>query len=287
MSLPALAGLPIRRTSNIINPNTRICAMVYGPPKVGKTTMAATMHEWCMKEYGKPALVIPFEATDGGGVSAIQAFDVPWVQPTNLKETEAILRALQTDETYAAIIIDNLSDLVKNIIQPYALTFPSRENVPTRTAGVPERSDYQTIGEKTRSVLNLCIALTKSDPRYRKHLIVNALQEDHRDSSGNLDRVGPDLPGALAKSGPALFELLASIEVATKAVPSPDNPKQMVRQKVYTFNTSADGVRMSGDRYNVFPATAPANWNDLMDKYWKPKVMQNDGSITTQLPIAA
>lgn len=247
--------------------------MIYAHPKTGKTTMLATLHQWCMKEYGKPLLVIAFEATDGGGVSAIQEADVPYVQPANLKEAEGLLRALQTDQNYAAVALDNLSDLVKNIVQPYALTFPSRENVATRSAGVPERSDYQTIGEKTRTILNLAIALTKTDIKYRKHIIVNALREEKRDNSGNLEVVGPDLPGALAKSGPALFELLATIEVGVKLIPSIDNPKQMTRQKFYKFITSADGVKLLGDRYNVFPSDSVADWNILMEEYWKPKVM--------------
>lgn len=270
-----IAGLTVHRTKNLVNKDTRLCAMIYGHPKVGKTTMLASMHEWCMKTYGKPLLVIPFEASEGGGVSAIQEADVPWVQPNNLKETEGLLRSLQTDDKYAAVAIDNCSDMVKNIVQPFALAFPSRENVPTRTAGVPERSDYQTIGEKTRNLFNLCIALTKTDPRYRKHLIVNALREEQRDNSNNLERIGPDLPGALAKSGPAMFELLATIEVVTKAMPSPDNPKQMIRQKQYQFVTSGDGVKLLGDRYNVFPSTGPADWNTLMDNYWLPKTQMN------------
>lgn len=273
-----LAGLTINHTGNIINPDTRLCAMVYGHPKTGKTHMASGLDKFCQEEYNKRALIIPFESAHGGGVSTVRKYNIPWVQPANIKETEGLLRALQTDTTYGAVIIDNLTDLVKNVVQPYAMQFPSRENVATRVAGVPERSDYQTIGESTRRILNLCIALTKGDPKTRKHLVVNCLREEHRDNNNTLDWIGPDLPGALSKSGPAMFELLATIEIGFKTEPSPDNPKQMVRKKLYNFVTAADGVKLLGDRYNVFPAVSNADWYELMTTYWKPEVINSNAA---------
>lgn len=267
----ALAGIPVKRTGQIINKDTRICAMVYAPPKIGKTTMAATMHEFCMKEYGRPALFVACEQSDGGGVSAIQSADAPYVQPTDVQQLEGILRALKTDTEYAAVIVDNLTDVVYNLVKPFALKFPAREGIPTRSAGVPERSDYQTIGEKTRTLLNMMIELTRTDVKYRKHLIVNALREERRDSSNNIIAIGPDLPGALAQAGPAVFELVATIETKFIVVPSKNDPKVNTREKVYNFITSSDGVKLAGDRYNVFPAVGPANWVQLMEEYWKPK----------------
>ncbi len=276
-----IAGIPVQRTGNIINENTRICDLTYAYPKSGKTTLSATFHEWCLKEYGKPGLFIVFESADGGGVSSVQDYDVPYVQPTDIKSTEGILRTLLTDSDYAAVFVDNLTDLVQNVVKPYALKFPSRENIPTRAAGVPERSDYQTIGEKTRELLNMMIALTKSDPRYRKHLIVNALLDTQTDKNGNIQLIGPDLPGALRESGPAPFELVSYITIKDKVVNSIENPTVKVRQKQYTLVTQADGVRVAGDRYKVFPAESPADWGILMEEYWKPKIQkikeQNNG----------
>lgn len=269
--MSALGGLQVKRTKDIINPDTRICAMVYAHPKMGKTTMAATMHNFCLKEYGRPALFVACEQSDGGGVSAIQDSDAPYVQPTSVQELEAVLRALKTDDEYSAVIVDNLTDVVYNLVKPFALKYPAREGIPTRQAGVPERSDYQTIGEKTRQLLNLMIELTRTDVKYRKHLIVNALREDSRDNSGNIIKIGPDLPGALAQAGPAVFELVATIQSSMKVVPDPNNPKTNIRQKVYNFVTSSDGVMIAGDRYNVFPASGPADWEILMNEYWKVK----------------
>ncbi len=270
--MTTIAGCEVKSTGTIINEDTRICDLTYALPKSGKTTLAATFHEWCLKEYGKPGLFIVFEQADGGGVSSVQDFDVPYVQPPDLKTTEGVLRALLTDDTYAAIFVDNLTDLVHNVVKPYALRFPSRENIPTRAAGVPERSDYQTIGEKTRELLNMMIQVTKTPPKFRKHLLVNALLDVQNDKAGNVINIGPDLPGALRQSGPAPFELVNYITIKDKVVPSEDNPKQTVRQKQYSLITQADGVKVAGDRYKVFPPEAPADWRLLMENYWKPKI---------------
>lgn len=272
MSDAAIAGVTVQRTSNLINENTRICNLNYAIPKSGKTTMAATMHNWCLKEYNKPGLFVVFESAEGGGTTSVRDFDVPYMQPTDLKSTMAVLRALAGDTTYAAVFIDNLSDMVKNVVQPYALSFPSREHVATRSGGVPERSDYQTIAETTRQLLNLMIALTKGNPNFRKHLIVNALRGEKRNSQGDLEYVGPDLPGQLREVGPAPFELVSRIDIKNIVVPSADNPKTNIRQKQYKFITSGDGIQCAGDRYKIFPAEGPADWEILMEQYWKPVI---------------
>lgn len=276
MSDAAIAGVTVQRTGQLINKDTRICNLNYALPKCGKTTMAATMHEWCEKEYGKPGILLAFEAADGGGATSIREFNMPFIQPVDLKSTEGILRALASDSTYSLVVIDNLSDMVKNIVQPYALSFPSREHVATRSSGVPERSDYQTIAEKTRQLLNLMIALTKGNPNNRKHLIVNALRGEKRSNNGDLEYIGPDLPGQLREVGPAPFELVSLIEIKNKVVPAPDNPKLNIRQKYYSFVTSGDGVRVAGDRYKIFPAEAPADWRVLMEEFWKPAIAKTE-----------
>lgn len=270
-----IGGLEIRSTKNLINENTRICNMTYAPCKSGKTQMASTMHQYCMKKYGKPGLYIAFEAAEGGGTTTVQDQDIPFVQPRDLKETEAVLRGLLTDTNHGAVFIDNITDMVKNIVQPYALTFPSREQVPTRAAGVPERSDYQTIGERTRVLINMMIALTKtSDPKYRKHLIVNCLQDEKRNNRGDIEFVGPELPGALQESAPAMFEMLCRIKVGSKVVKDVATG-QTSRQPTYTFITQADGIYKAGDRYKTFPAEYDCDWVKLMTEFWEPKIIAN------------
>lgn len=273
-----LGGVPIKNSRDVINEDTRICCLTYGLPKSGKTSMLATFDKWCRDTYGKPGLCLAFEAAEGGGITTIRDSEVLYAQPPDLKATEAMLRGLMSDTQFAAVYVDNLTDLVKNIVQPYALTFPSREHIATRVAGVPERSDYQTMGEKTRVLLNMMIALTKTSTATRKHLIVNALRAEKRDNNNNLEYVGPDLPGALREFGAAPFELVASIEIKMRVVPDPNNPKATIRQQQHLFNTKGDGVKVAGDRYKVFPGEAPADWYALMEQYWKPAIFKKEAA---------
>jgi hypothetical protein len=237
--------------------------------------MAATMHKYCMSKYGKPGIFVAFEAAEGGGTTTVQDQDIPFVQPKDLKETEAVFRGLLTSTDFSAVFVDNITDMVKNIVQPYALSFPSREQIPTRAAGVPERSDYQTMGERTRLLINMMIALTKTtDPKFRKHLIVNCLQDERRNSRGDIEFVGPELPGALQESAPAMFEMLTRIKTGSKVVKN-EATGQTTRQPTFTFITQQDGIHKAGDRYKLFPAESNCDWEELMTKYWEPKISSN------------
>ena len=246
--------------------------MTYASCKSGKTQMAATMHKYCLTKYGKPGIFIAFESAEGGGTTTVQDQDIPFVQPKDLKETEAVLRGLLTDTNYAAVFIDNMTDMVNNIVKPYALSFPSRDQVPTRAAGVPERSDYQTMGERTRVLTNMMIALTKTtDPKYRKHLIVNCLQDERRNNRGEIEFVGPELPGALQEAAPAMFEMLTRIKTGSKVVKN-EATGISSKQATFTFITQQDGIHKAGDRYKTFPAEYECDWEKLMINFWEPRI---------------
>jgi hypothetical protein len=248
------------------------------PPKFGKTTFAASLNEFTKKHLGKETLIIAVEAADGGGVSVIQDLDVPYVQPANYQELDKILAALQTDSTFGGVVIDNASDMVGRIVKPYALTFPTRgQPPPSRAVGVPERGDYQTMGEITRKILNQAINLTKTpNENHRKHLLVTVLQKDRQDQdTGRIVSTQPDLPGAMSDAAAAMFELFCSIKVGHAVVPDPNNPKVTTRQQVRTLQVTGDGVKQLGDRYKLFADGAPLNWTQLMETYWLPKVVAN------------
>jgi hypothetical protein len=267
-----IGGLEVRSTKNLVNANTRICNLTYAGFKSGKTQMAGTMHEYCMTAYNKPGLFMAFEASEGGGTTTVQDMDIPYVQPTDLRYTEAVFRGLLTDTKYAAVFVDNISDMIKSVVQPYALSFPAKENIATRIAGVPERSDYQTIGERTRLLVNMMIALTKTpDPKFRKHIIVNCLQYEQRNSKGELESSGPDLPGMLSESIPAMFEMVTRIKVGQKVVQDPIT-KATTRVPTFTFIAQQDGIHKVGDRYKVFPGEGPCDWTELMTKYWEKRI---------------
>lgn len=262
----------VRRTSDLINPETRLCALCYSHPKFGKTTFAASLNALTKKYMNKPTLFIAVEAAEGGGTTSIREFDVEFVQPTNYTELLSVLTALQTDTYYGGVVLDNATDMVASILKPHALTFPTRGTPPaTRGAGVPHRDDYQTMGELCRQVFNRLINLTKN-PRKEiaKHLLVTALEKEKFDESGSLSSIQPDLPGQMAEATSAMFELVGSIQIKNRVIPNPDNPKATMRVKDRVFVTEGDGVKILGDRYKVFPQDSPLDWAVMWEKYWLP-----------------
>lgn len=276
----SLGGLSVRRTSQIINADTRLCALVQARPKFGKTTLGGTLHYASEKFFGKPGIVIAVEASDGGGVSSIQDFDMPFVQPATYQELDRLIAALATDTTYGAVILDNATDMVSRLLKPHALTFPVRGAPPaTRSIGVPCRDDYQTMGELSRKVLNSLINLTKlPNINARKHLLVTVLEKEKQDD-GTVVAVCPDLPGAMADCASAMFELYAGIKVGNIVKSDPNNPKNTIRESVRLLTTKGDGKKQLGDRYKVFPEEGPLDFVQLFDQYWMPKVAATQAAI--------
>jgi hypothetical protein len=269
-----LGGLEVKNTRNLINPDTRLCGMLYTKSGFGKTTCGATLDQMCRKLYGKPALIIALEAADGGGTSSIRKFEVEYVEPQNMREFDALLTGLQTDTTYAGVVLDNATDMVNRIIKPHALTFPTRgAPPPTRATGVPCRDDYQVMGELTRQVLGKLIKLTKlENVKARKHLLVTALEKEKQDD-GKITGIHPDLPGAMADASPAMFELVASLIIKNVVVPDPNKPGQTRREAVRVMTTSGDGVKVLKDRYNLFPKECPPDFVEMFEKYWMPAMV--------------
>jgi hypothetical protein len=249
--------------------------LVQARPKFGKSTFAATLNEFTKAHMGKEVLFIATERAEGGGTTSIQDMDVPFVQPRNYQELQAILASLQTDTTYGGVVLDNATDMVNWIIKPHALTFPTRgAPPPTRATGVAARDDYQVMGELTRQTLNQLINVTKAtNPAQRKHLIVTVLERERQDE-GVVTAIQPDLPGQMADNAAAMFELYCGIEIANTVKPDPANPKATIRVSERVFSTKGDGKRQLADRYKIFPERGPANLKTLMEEYWLPKVAQ-------------
>jgi hypothetical protein len=226
-----------------------------------------------MKYFGKPGLVIALEASDGGGVSSIQEFDCPYVQPNSYQEFTRLITELQTDTEFGAVIVDNATDMVQRIIKPHALTFPVRGQAPpTRSVGVPHRDDYQVMGELCRQLLNQIINLTKlTNVNARKHVLVTVLEKDKSDDNGMLVSTCPDLPGAMADTASAMFELYAGIKIGSVVEADPSNPKVTRKRQTRSLITKPEGKRVLGDRYKVFPDEGPLDFVELFEKYWMPK----------------
>ena len=267
-----LGTIEIRNTSKLITPDTRMCVMCFAPSGFGKTTLGATLNDLTKEFMGKPSLFVAVAAGEGGGTMSIEDKGIDFVCPTSLNEFDKILAALTTDTQYGGVILDSASEMVKRFIQPYALAFPSREKLETRKAGVPERSDYQTMGEKARQYFNQLINLTTHpDPKIRKHLFVTALEKDRTDDRGNLISIQPALPGAMAGDATAMFQTVLSLAIKPQVVPDPTKPGATKRINTRVLLSDSDGLRQVKDRTKLFPNNSEPDLAKIYRENWVPK----------------
>lgn len=274
--MDSIAGLPVRNTSKLITADTKLCVLCFAPSGFGKTTLGATLDRLTKKFVSKPSLFIAVEAGEGGGTMALEGLGIEYVTPQSLNELEKVLAFLTTDKNYGGVVVDSASELIKRFIQPYALTFPSRERTETRKAGVPERSDYQIMGEKARQYFNQIINLTTlANLDCRKHLFVTALEKDKMDDKNNIVSIRPDLPGQMADAATAMFQTVLSIGIKPMVEPDPAKPGATRRVNTRVLLTDGDGVRQVKDRTKLFPYGCEPDLAVIYEKYWLPKIKEN------------
>lgn len=251
-----IGNLTVNNTRGLVSPATRICGMIYSPAKFGKTELASSLNDITQKYRGKPTLFIACEAAEGGGTMTVSAKGIDYVMPSSWSDMEQLLSNLACDETYGGVILDNATDWVFRIIKPHALKFPTKEKLlGARQEGVPVRSDYQVMGECARQQLNKLVNLTNENTseRFRKDLIVTALERERTDESGVLTAITPDLPGALSGVATALFQSVMSIRIKQRTVPDPVKPGSTKRVMQRYLHVAADGLRVTDDRVKMFP----------------------------------
>lgn len=291
--MKTFAGLPIQNTSNLVNENTRICMLCYQAAKYGKTTLAASLDTLTQYLMDKKTLFIPIEVGEGGGTMSIQDYGVDYIVPRSMSELDKLIATLAHDATYGGVVLDSASEYIHRFLKPYALkfNFPGANNYPTRALGVPARSDYQTMGEESRNFFNRLVGLTTTinpktnlpDDTLRKHVFVTALIREKTDNDGNLLRIGPDLPGAMMDAATAMFQTVATIDIAGKVVPDPANPKRTTRIYERLLRTKGRGKEILGDRTRCFPSTfnltnddnTPKGLLELWKEYWEPRFKED------------
>lgn len=210
---------------------------------------------------------------------SVQSANVDYVCPETQAEFDAILSELSSDSKYGGIILDSGTEAINRIIKPYALTFPSRERHAVRTMGVPDRGDYQSMGEFMRQRVNRLIDLTvKRDVRLRKHFVMTTrLREKVDQDSGAVTFIGPDLPGALAQNIVGMFQTVSRI-MSKASVHDVDGKKLRVMRRVLL--SRPDSVTPLGDRMKVFPEELPltredgsyVGYLDIWNEYWLPRI---------------
>lgn len=269
-----LAGLTIRSTKDLINPETRICMMLWAYAKRGKTTMGKSLDAFTKKYMGKPTLFIAVEAGEGGGTMSIQDAEIDYVCPTTMDELNKLVAALGSDTTYGGVVLDSASEYVNRFLKPYALKFPYTKGTPpaTRLAGVPEQGDYQTMGERARSDFNQLINLTTHpDPKIRKHLLVTALEAEKKDRDGNVLRIGPALPGAMMEGSTSMFQTVGTIELKTVVEKDKDGKSTRTTNRLLVTDATEENKKIIGDRTRCIRTGMPLDFVQIWEQGFLPR----------------
>lgn len=279
-----IPGVSVRSSKDILGPDMVLAMMLWSASGKGKTTLAASLDRLTQKFMGKRTLLIPLESSDGGGALTVRKLDIPIWEPKSLDEFDKGLAGLRQDKEFGGIVVDSTTELAKQLIKPVALTYPCREKgtgqAATRSAGVPTRSDYQTMGELGRQRFQALLNFTKSPLETRKHVVVTAADKVVEDDDGKIRIWGPDLPGALSEAAAQMFQINATIEVKPEVVNGKRNYPRFI-----TFNT--DGPKAIKDRSQVFPNeirlkqfdgdTNGLDLCEMWEKYWLPEVAKQNG----------
>ena len=272
--MTTLAGLPIRSTRDLINPETRICMMIWAYAKRGKSTFGATLDAFTKKYMGKPTLFIAVEAGEGGGTMSIQDQEIDYVTPTTMDDLNKIIASLGSDTTYGGVVLDSASEYVNRFLKPYALKFPYTKGSPpaTRLAGVPEQGDYQTMGERARSDFNQLINLTTNpDPKIRKHLLVTALEMEKKDRDGNVLRIGPALPGAMMEGSTSMFQTVGTIELRTEVGKDANGKPTRTTLRTLVTDATEENKKILGDRTKCIRSSMPLDFVQIWEQGFVPR----------------
>lgn len=276
----SVGGIQVRNTKNLIGPNTKICSMIYAPAKRGKTVFGATLNKLTMKYGGKPTLFIAMEPSDGGGTMSLRDEDIEYVMPSTMEELSRIVAGLASDTRYGGVVFDSATEYVNRFLKPYSLAFPMTKGTPApqRKAGVPDQTDYQTMGEQLRIDFNKLLNLTvHPDLKIRKHLLVTALEKEKYTRDGKeLVSIQPDLPGAMASVATSMFQTVGCIELRTKITPDPAKPGATRREIIRQLLTEAseENKRIVGDRTGCIPTGSPLDWLEIYERCWVPRFNQ-------------
>ena len=279
-----IPGVTITSSKDILDAQTKLAMLLWASGGKGKTRLAGQLHHLTQKHDGKPTLYIPLEEGEGGGAATIRKLGIPMWE--NIKDYSSLisgLGAIRQDKQLGGVVLDSGTFMVHKLVKPEALKYPGRDKgAPgmTRAAGVPTRSDYQVMGELSRTVLQQLLNMSAApDPAQRKHIIVTAgdrMREDQE--TGALLYWGPDFPGAMADGAVQMFQLTATIEIKSAVV---EGKRQTGR---YLVTSSPVGAKAVKDRFEVFPAEIQIAGPDpslggltlceMWERYWLPAVAE-------------
>jgi len=241
-----LPGVRVSSSQDILKKDSRLSLLVWAPSGYGKTEFAGGLDDLSRATSGKRTLYIAVEEGEGGGAATLRHRDIPMYTPKDYNELYKTLGLLRNDKSYGGVVLDSASEVAKRHVKREAFKYPSKENSPTRAAGIPVRGDYQVMGEMMSQILRMLIGMTThEDPAYRKHLIVTATDKT-KEEDDKVVYIGPDLPGRMASETVQLFQQCFTMEIKPELV---EGKRVNIRHLI----TSADGVKAAKDRYKILP----------------------------------
>jgi len=277
----SLPGVTLTNTKDIVSPDTKLAMLLWAASGKGKTKLAGSLHRLTMKFNNKPTLYIAVESGEGGGAATLRKNEGPLFVPNSMEELDRALAALRNDRTFGGVVLDSATEMVKKFVKTKALAYPGRDKGPVqgqlRTAGIPGRSDYQVMGELTRQVFQSLLNMSAmADPALKKHVLVTATDRTIEDEMGRMTFWGPDLPGAMAASAAAMFQIAATIDIRPTVVGG-------TRLNLRFLTTETDGPKALKDRFDIFPKEGtrlklrdddPEGLDlcDMWEKFWLPQM---------------
>lgn len=256
-----LAGLRIGSSIEAApSPDSRLFALFYGRPKVGKTSFTAGLDAITRKYSNKRSIIIACEQAEGGGLDRIADLDIPTVFPSNLFDLHNFLSALQDVDEYGGIIIDGLTEMCSHIIVPHIqeyISIKQKSQESIRDIGSMADDDYKHLPGALSKIMRDLVRLTRSG----KHVVMNAGLREHYDKERKLIGIKPFFPGAQAST---------TVEVMVKTIGTLDLVRDRNGVEQLAVSVQSDSLHVRGDRTGMLPRDRPLK-GDLLylyEEYW-------------------
>ena len=209
-------------------PPTRVTALVYGVPGIGKTTFANTFPD-------------PFFIDIAGGMSTIRRSKRPYVQPTSYAEVTLVINQGVPAGT-KTLVWDTISGGVRAYLD---------DSIGKTGREFPTQAEWLMVVEwLKRSVRDIL--------QFPGHVVVTAQERYVKDEDTGKVIMGPAVPPSLILELGALFDCVFHMRMAFDQKTGVQNRKLM---------TIPDGLYHAKDRFGGLEKFEEPNFDHLMKKW--------------------